>query len=241
MFGHRTKKTLVDTLMALLAVALVIGQARAESDVLSGGTGGGYQALLLTGNYPKVLKVRVTDVPVTSMELNAPGQTYVQVTVEPAEASGLDHAYRYFNMFVEGEGVYAWVNFDVDSGWLAGNGLDATDVKLFHQEDGSWVPLETGFLAQDDVASFRAFVPGFSMFGIGVIDEPEPATEPAPQEAAPEAPAGPPSDTPAPGELPEGVIPLSGPAGLAADYARFLPLGLFALAVGTYLWKRNSS
>jgi PGF-pre-PGF domain-containing protein len=87
------------------------------------------------------------------------------------------HVYQYLEIsssFRQGTIGDIRISFAVDTSWLSEQNMSASDVVLYHDLGGGWVPLATEVTDTTDPAHvlFDATTPSFSFFAIGLIDRP---------------------------------------------------------------------
>ncbi len=59
------------------------------------------------------------------------------------------------------------IGFKVEKSWIAENGIDANDIKLYRYADGTWNALSTSMIVDDgEYVHFESQTPGFSPFAI---------------------------------------------------------------------------
>ncbi len=134
--------------------------------------------------------------------VNTATATNVKLSVSTVNTTSLenplDAAYGYFNVTLTGlpdnELNNAWIEFKVNTSWIAEQGSSKSDVRLKRQHN-AWEELPTAWTKDSGAHSyFNASTTGFSVFAIALVARMPPAVvepEPEPEENLTEPQPGP--------------------------------------------------
>jgi len=179
------------------------------------------------------LYVRVSKVPVTTVEITPEVSGYTQVTVEAISAKEIEKplskGYSYFSLKITLPASEIRIHFAINKSWLEENNIQPTEVKMFKFVNGEWDPLETYFVEEKaGKIYYKARVRGTSLFAIGVEKE---VTQQAPIEKKPE---------PVKEEVkvPKNVTEIEEERGISIVWVLFVVVGIVALLLSVREWGR---